>query len=223
MRRRSIETAQLRLWRGEFGASYMARNKPDLAHITALSRMWARMIAPMYPSPASIVEVGSNIGLNLRALSRITDAALTAVEPNDAARRRLKTDKVVPAPRIVNAVAADLPLSDRSADLVFTCGVLIHVDPKDLAASCREIHRVSRRWILCAEYFSPEPRSISYRGHAGQLFTRDFGRFWQEHHTDLRLVDYGFFWRGAGATDDLNWWLFDRSAPTGRAPGGSGR
>jgi pseudaminic acid biosynthesis-associated methylase len=211
VQRRSHETEQIRLWRGAFGNSYIDRNRPDREQLRSLTRMWARMIKPIHPPPTSIVEVGANIGLNLRALGRISDATLTAVEPNAAARRRLKSDKVVSNSRIVNAVAANLPLPDRSADLVFTCGVLIHIDPADLAAACKEIHRVSRRWILCAEYFSPEPRSIPYRGHKGQLFTRDFGRFWQARHSDLGLVDYGFFWRGAGATDDLNWWLFDKS------------
>lgn len=204
-----IETSQLRLWRGDFGAAYIDRNAPTSSTIAALVPMWARMLERARPAPRRILEVGANVGLNLRALARVTEAELVALEPNAKARQRLVDDKVCAPANVVEGVAQRIPLADASVDLAFTSGVMIHIAPADLGACCREIRRVARRHILCAEYFSASPREIPYRGHDGQLFLRDFGRFWRETCPELKLLDYGFFWTGDGAVDDLTWWLFE--------------
>lgn len=201
-------TAQVELWRGEFGNDYISRNEFTPEYMSALTAMWAKMLAGI--SPASILEVGANIGLNLRAIKSFSSAELSAVEPNAKARQRIQADGVID--RAHDGTADHLPFQDGAFDLSFTSGVLIHVHPDDLAASCREIARVSKRYVLCAEYFSVQAREIKYRGHDAALFTRDFGKFYLESCPDLRLVDYGFFWTGAGCVDDLTWWLFEKPA-----------
>ena len=205
------ETDQLQLWRSEFGRSYIERNAPDEKTLASLERMWKRMLELAVPPPARILEVGCNIGLNLRALRRFTEAELFAVEPNSAAREHVIADKVLSADHIYDGSAARLPLSNHAVDLAFTMGVMIHIHPDNLAASCREIFRVTSRFVLCSEYYSAEPRELNYRGHKGQLFLRDYGAFWQQTCPSLVLVDYGFFWTGAGAADNLTWWLFRKS------------
>lgn len=207
-----LTTDQLSLWRGDFGKAYIDRNEAHASTLFALTGMWARMLRPMSPAPATILEVGCNIGLNLRALNRLTGARLIGVEPNAEARARILAEQIVAEGDAVDGIAQALPFKDGEVDLAFTSGVLIHVDPKDLAACCREIARVSRRYVLCSEYFSTTPRMVPYRGEDGQLFTRDFGAFYLEQVPQLRLVDYGFFWTGAGAPDDLTWWLFEKTA-----------
>ena len=202
------ETPQLSLWSGAFGDDYVARNEATPPNIQTLTRMWARMLSPLRPKPGTILEVGANIGLNLRAIRRLSDASITAVEPNAAARARLAADKV--ADVVVEGSASTLPFADDSFGLVFTAGVLIHIHPDHLAVGMREMHRVASRHILCVEYFSTHPREIVYRGNAGALFTCDFGKRWMEAEPGLRLVDHGFFWTGAGDLDDMNWWLFEK-------------
>ena len=96
----------------------------------------------------------------------------------------------------------------NSVEFVFTIGVLIHIAPDDLLASCREMFRVSSQYVACAEYFNPTPVEIDYRGHRGVLFKRDFGAFWLDNFPELELVDYGFLWKRATGLDDLTWWLF---------------
>ena len=104
----------------------------------------------------------------------------------------------------------DLPFEGNSMDMAFTCGVLIHVHPDDLFSFCSEIYRVSGRYIGCLEYFSPEPVERRYRGHQGLLFKRDFGSFYLDHWPDLRLLDYGFFWKRVSGFDNVTWWLFEK-------------
>jgi spore coat polysaccharide biosynthesis protein SpsF len=174
-----------------------------------VARAFTEIFAHMKDSPpASILEVGANIGINLRALTRLTDAQLFAVEPNARAREQLVVDKVVPGDRAFDAMATKLPLDDGAADLVFTSGVLIHVPPENLETAYGEMHRVAARYVLSLEYFSQAPVSIPYRGHEGLLFKRDFGGMWLDLFPALEPVANGFFWRRTTGLDDLNWWLF---------------
>ena len=160
--------------------------------------------------PKSILDVGANVGTNLRALRGLTTAKLIAVEPNARARGILVADGVVSKGNALDGIAAHMELSDGAVDLVFTSGVLIHIHPDDLLASCREIHRVSRRYICCIEYFAQEPQEIEYRGHSGMLFKRDFGSFWLDNFPDLSVLGYGFAWKRLTGLDDVTWWLLEK-------------
>jgi pseudaminic acid biosynthesis-associated methylase len=193
---------QIEAWEGELGNAYIERNGDK----TLQSRiaMWRRILRDI--TPETILEVGANIGLNIRALRKVTEAKLSAVEPNNAARRVLKTV----ADDAYDGTADKLWLANDTVNLVATCGVLIHIHPDDLADACAEMYRVSNRYIVCIEYFSDKPEEIEYRGQSGLLWKRDFGSFWMEQHPDLKLLDYGFFWRRATGLDNLTWWLWEK-------------
>lgn len=208
-------TDQLALWSGDFGRSYMERNPATPETLRALAAMWSRVLQPIaLTPPRSILEVGANLGLNLRTLRALSAAELSAVEPNPAARQVLVDDGVIPAERVHAASAQALPFASGAFDLVFTSGVLIHIHPDDLGAACDQIHRCSRRYIACLEYFSDSPREIPYRGHSEALFTRDFGSFWMDRFPTLRCLDHGFFWKRVNGIDNLNWWLFEKAPQT---------
>jgi pseudaminic acid biosynthesis-associated methylase len=205
------DSPQVAFWRGEFGDAYIERSTAGPANLRLLVAHWARILDCMAGSPPrSILEVGSNVGNNLHALRALTDAELFAVEPNRKAREKLVRDGVVPAANVRDGVAASIDLPAGAVDLAFTSGVLIHVHPDELAASCREIHRVSARYIVCNEYFSDKPEAILYRGNAEHLFKRDFGAFWLDGFPGLRLLGYGFAWRRATGLDNLTWWAFEK-------------
>lgn len=211
MENTNSETDQLIAWRGEFGNTYTGRNLPRQQEIVARTKMWARILSAMEGnSPRSILEIGANIGNNLRAISRISDAELFALEPNERARASLAGDNVAAPQNILGGSAASIDLTDDSIDLVFTSGVLIHIHPDDLLAACREIDRVAHRYIMCAEYFSVRPERIAYRGRNDLLYKRDFGGFWLEQFP-VRVVDYGFFWKPMSGIDNLTWWLFEKN------------
>jgi len=207
-----LTTPQLDIWRGDFGAAYIDRNAAEPARLAALTTHWARILkATEGAPPRRILEVGANIGLNLRALSRLTTAELHAVEPNPQARETLVRDGVVSAERAYDAVAAKIGLADGAVDFAFTSGVLIHIHPRDLLASCREIHRVTSRYLACVEYFADAEQEVPYRGLGEALFKRDFGGFYLDNFPDLRLLDYGFVWKRTTGLDNLTWWLFEKA------------
>ncbi|MBM3559398.1 MAG: methyltransferase domain-containing protein [Alphaproteobacteria bacterium] len=199
-------------WKGEFGDAYVARNVADKAIVSVMRGVFARVLAPVSMAPPrSILEVGCNIGINLRALRLLGDAELFAVEPNVTARRRVLADGIVDAAHLFDATGDALPMADATVDLAFTAGVLIHIPEPHLQATMREIHRVSRRYVLCMEYFARNPETIRYRGHDDMLFKRDFGGLYLDLFPDLRIVADGFFWRRSTGADDLTWCLFEKS------------
>ncbi|MBT4768909.1 MAG: methyltransferase domain-containing protein [Rhodospirillaceae bacterium] len=209
MNKKNGENELLQRWRGEFGSEYIERNAPTSERAKYVARGFAKILAHLEGDPPeSILEIGANIGLNLRGLSQLTSADLYAVEPNESARETLIKDNVLPADHVFNGHAASLPFKDGEVDLAFTSTVLIHVPDDSLDDSYREIHRVAKKYILSLEYFSPTPATVSYHGHDDMLFKRDYGGLWLDGFADLQLVADGFFWKRTTGFDDVNWWLF---------------
>ena len=199
------------LWRGEFGDAYTDRNAVTDAGLAALTQNWARILrATTGAPPDSIFEGGANLGLNLRALRRLTTARFYAVEPNAKARARMIADDVIATEDLGDGLLKSVALPDACVDLSFTSGVLIHVPPTDLLASCAEIVRLSRRYVVAIEYFSDTPQEILYRDHTEALFKRDFGLFYLENFPALRVLDYGFAWKPLSGLDNMTWWVFEK-------------
>ncbi|MEO5364481.1 MAG: methyltransferase domain-containing protein [Magnetococcus sp. DMHC-8] len=202
---------QLDFWRGEFGHSYTGRNNADPAILRSQVALWAHILRSMQGAPPeSILEVGCNLGRNLRALRAVTPARLFAIEPNQEARKIVLQDQVLEPDHLWDATSAAIPLPDAACDMVFTSTVLIHVHPDDLEHSCREIHRVANRYIVCIEYFADKLEMIPYRGHENKLFKRDFGSYWLDLFPTLRVLDYGFAWKRLTLLDNLTWWAFEK-------------
>lgn len=204
-------TTQLDAWTGEFGKAYLQRNNAsDEADLGPRTAAWTNVARSLPQAPQSILEVGANIGRNLVSWSRLCDAELHAVEPF------VEAFDLLPAtvgPRLSsahNCTGFELPFADNSIDLVFTSGVLIHIAPADLPRIMSEVVRVSKKYVLCNEYFAKQPEEINYRGHSGLLFKRDFGRYYQEQWPGLKPVNTGFFWLGNSPFDDTTWWLFEK-------------
>jgi pseudaminic acid biosynthesis-associated methylase len=207
-----METAQLKQWTSKFGDEYTERCRSNDEGIVTKGRCLEGILTRCgIGKDGSVLEVGANVGMNLKALRRVGwRGDFYAVEPNTKAYGILVGDEEIALKQGFQADGFTLPLGDRSVDLVFTCGVLIHVHPDHLVRFCSEMCRVSRTHILCMEYFSPEPEEKAYRGRSGLLFKRDFGAFYMDNWPHLRLVDYGFLWKRVSSFDDVNWWVFKR-------------
>ncbi len=96
-------------------------------------------------------------------------------------------------------------------DLVFTKGVLIHIAPDHLASVYGKLAAASSRYIVIAEYYSPSPEQIAYRGHSDKLFKRDFAGEFLDQCPEFELVTTGFaYHRAELPQDDLTWFLLER-------------
>jgi pseudaminic acid biosynthesis-associated methylase len=202
------KTPQLEAWTGQFGDEYVDRN--DFAEWKREYgvKAFQRIIGGL--DIASVLEVGTNVGLNLLFINEVLggNVKLYAVEPNRKAFEILTTQKLMKLEGAHNCDVFAMPLGDSSVDLVFAAGVLIHIEPKDLGRATDEIVRVARKYILCIEYFSHRPVEESYRGREGLLFKRDFGAYYLDRFPAMRCASYGFLWqREFRIFDNLNWYL----------------
>jgi pseudaminic acid biosynthesis-associated methylase len=173
------DSAQLALWRSDFGRAYTDRNdheKPE--RITS----WRRVLEGI--APTRVLEVGCNVGWNLAYLQRLGIRELFGIEPQAYAVERARQRSA--AFGVLQGTAFDLPFRDGWFDLAFTSGVMIHIAPEDLGRAMDEIYRVSNRWIVAIEYDHPVEQAISYRGNPDALWKRDHGALWQARHRDLR-------------------------------------
>ena len=91
-------------------------------------------------------------------------------------------------------------------------GVLIHINPDQLNNVYEKVYNSSNKYILIAEYYSPEPVGVLYHGVEGRLFKRDFAGEMIDHYRDLKLIDYGFVYHRDNSfpQDDLNWFLLEK-------------
>jgi pseudaminic acid biosynthesis-associated methylase len=199
-----LDAARLQaLWSGEFGDAYTERN----ATAGDERRRFWHATLDEFPA-ASVLEVGCNLGANLRWIaSKEANARVCGVDVNLGALGRLR--RAVPGVQPVGATALGLPFGDRAFDLVFTVGVLIHQSPVALPAVMAEIVRCSRRFVLCGEYYAAEPTEVAYRGQAGALFKRDFGGLYRQLFPRLVLRKQLFLSKAEG-WDDVTFWMFEK-------------
>jgi pseudaminic acid biosynthesis-associated methylase len=191
------------LWSGEFGDAYLERNRQAAS---GRDKFWNALLAKR--KPATVLEVGCNLGGNLIWIARrLEPQNVYGVDISSAALRELK--KALPDVNAVWSPAKDLPFRDERFDLVFTAGVLIHQPRQSLKQVMREILRCSRRWVLALEYYSPTTVEVPYRGNRGALFKRDYGRLYQRLAPQLQLVETGRLGQQDG-WDDVTHWLFEK-------------
>jgi len=192
------------LWSGGFGDSYLERNR---SVDTKRMAFWQTILNEI--EPKRILEVGCNLGGNLRCIaSRVPVHSIYGVDVNLKALANLQRD--LPGVNALWAVARELPFRDSWFDLVFTMGVLIHQPEQSLPLVMAEIVRCSRRYVLCGEYCAEQTAEISYRGEKGALFKRDYGRIYRELFPGLELRKQGLLSREDGF-DDVTYWLFEKS------------
>ena len=206
---------QLKFWTGEFGDLYWRRNQMTPEKMKVCMKAYRRIFQGI--KVQSVLEVGSNIGVQLAIIRKLLESKikLYAVEPNKTAFVQLTQNKDLQLTRAYNCDAFHLPFKDHSVDLVFTSGVLIHITPDHLLKATQEIVRVAKRYVLCIEFFSHEPEEKAYRGNRNVFFKRDFGAYYLDHFPELLPVNYGFFWqREVPLFANANWWLFEKKPRT---------
>lgn len=191
------------LWAGEFGDAYTERNREAG---DARAPFWQMVFSEC--EIHNVLEVGCNLGANLRWVIRhVPPQQVYGVDINVKALEELR--RLLPGVNAMWTPARELPFRDRWFDLVFTIGVLIHQPESTLPLVMAEIYRCARRYILCGEYFAAQTTEVPYRGQAGALFKRDYGRLYQELFPELKLRKQGFLSRAEG-WDDVTYWLFEK-------------
>ncbi len=197
-------TEQEAFWSGSFGEAYSRRNTGG-HWVAANTALFAEVLADAEVS--SVLEIGANIGLNVRALQSLLPAAeIAALEINDFAASELEKTGCT----VFRGSALEFA-PPRRYDLVFTKGVLIHMPPDRLGDVYELMYSATERYLFLAEYYNPRPEAITYHGEDERLFRRDFAGEMLDRYPNLRLLRTGFaYHRGPFPQDDLTWFLMEK-------------
>ena len=191
----TYDTPQLKVWKSQFGRDWADRNKS----LNALARSVAfqRILDSLKEPARNILEVGCGPGANLMALRQVgyMPKELAGMDPMNFGTLEFADFKV--------GDCFNVPYPDASFDMVFTSGVLMHVEAKDLSRASTELSRVARKYVMLIEYYSFEEEMISWRGHDNLLFKRNYRNFLPN------LLQIGFLGKEDG-WDDCNVWIFGK-------------
>lgn len=205
---RKYATQQEHFWASEFGNDYIKRNQGE-ALLASNLRFFVHALNQC-SELKTCIEFGANIGTNLMALRLLyPKMGLRAIEINQTAANALRD--LLGAEYVFEGSMLDYQASDP-ADLVLVKGVLIHQNPEILASVYKKIYDSSSSYILLAEYYSPKPVELPYRGHLGYLFKRDFAGEMLDMFPDLMLLDSGFSYHRHPSfpQDDVTWFLLKK-------------
>jgi pseudaminic acid biosynthesis-associated methylase len=198
---------QVDIWKGRFGDNYTNRcdREPKSVRREVLSR--ALDIA----RPRRILDIGCNTGRLLQVIRSWGDFDLFGLEPNKKAIRIAQSR--LSDVGLVEGTTVNLPYQEGAFDLVYTFGVLIHIDPVEIASHLREIVRVCRGHVLFYEYYAEDWTEIDYRGQERFLWKTDYRREYLAACPELEEVRFELVPLADGLFD--SWGLFRVGPPGG--------
>ncbi|MDY7003479.1 MAG: pseudaminic acid biosynthesis-associated methylase [Cyanobacteriota bacterium] len=205
-----FKTEQDKFWVGEFGDEYTERNQGSLV-LAGKTALFAKIMARTRPIQ-SLIELGANRGLNLQAIKQLLPKIkLAAVEINEVAVKYLQAS-LGDCIEVYHQSILDF-MPKNKYDFTLISGVLIHINPDYLGKVYELLYSSSSHYICIAEYYNPKPVEVSYRGHEGKLFKRDFAGEMMDKFPDLQLVDYGFVYHRDYnfPQDDTTWFLLEKT------------
>lgn len=201
------KTEQENFWNGDFGKEYITRNQGD-KKLAGKIHMFSKILSST-KGIKSCLELGPNIGLNLKAIKTLIPMSIVSgVEINPSAAAECKKIEEV---EVFEQSILDFQV-DKTWDLTFTAGVLIHINPEYLNQVYDVLYKHSNEYICIAEYYNPTPVNIVYRGNNDKLFKRDFAGEIMDKYSDLELLEYGFVYHRDNnfPGDDLTWFLMKK-------------
>jgi len=192
-------TQQMKVWNGEFGKEYTDRNPQTVESLNFIYKnrygvtrtaMNADFLGGL-PKDIKILEVGCNVGTQLKCLQQIGLKNLHGIElqPYAVGLSKELTKDI----NIIEGSAFDIPFENESFDLVFTSGLLIHISPKDIDNVLDEIYRCSKKYIWGFEYYSKDWLVINYREKDDLLWKADYCQLFMDRFSTLEIIKKQLF------------------------------
>lgn len=128
-----------------------------------------------------ICECGCNVGNNLAGFPNTYD--IHGVDLNTHALEKAK--KKYPTFNFKHSNIAITGYPDSFFDLVFTRGVLIHIQKTEINNVLKELFRISNKWILNIEYFGDDGKMIKWKRGDDLVWYRDMNKLWSQFNVEL--------------------------------------
>jgi hypothetical protein len=128
-----------------------------------------------------ICEAGCNVGNNLTEFPNGME--VHGIDMNESALDKAR--KKYTSFTFKKANLNKIPYPDSYFDLVFTRGVLIHINQKELDNTMNELFRISKRWILNLEYFGEDGKMIKWKRGDDLLWYRNMKERWEGFDVEI--------------------------------------
>lgn len=194
-----MQTEQVKFWEGKFGKEYTDRNTLSPEELDQLYIKFYgitkgdinKEFLDQLDRNIRILEVGCNVGQQLSLLQKMGFKNLYGIELQSYAVEKAKerTKDI----NIIQGSGFDIPFKDGYFDLVYTCGVLIHIHPDDLNKIMDEMYRVTSKYIWGFEYHDEETKQVTYHGHEGFLWKTNFIKKFIARHPKLKEVKHKLY------------------------------
>ncbi len=190
-----MRTSQEKKWASEFGKEYTDRSVYTAEELDMHSLEWygvSRTERNKYfldglgLESKSILEVGCNVGNQLRCLESMGYTELSGIEIQSYAVELAKT--LSSSIKYIHGTGLELPFEENAFELVFTSGVLIHISPENIGQMMDEIYRCSKKYIWGFEYFGEKHEVIDYRGNNNLMWRGNFAQLYLNRFPDLELI-----------------------------------
>lgn len=203
-----LSTPQLDAWRSSIGDAWFQRTRIDVAkRVPAFREALAGL------GVWRILEVGCGVADNLKALLTVDPGFdLHGVEPNHAALRRAWERDSWMHFDVREGTCFSIPYRAEWFDLVFTCGVMMHVRLEDMPRALDEMTRVLKPagYLLLIEYHTAGETPMRWTERDDLVWARDYRKLVPLLSSmPLTLVREGF-WGPEFWFDNCHWWVWTR-------------
>jgi len=132
-----------------------------------------------------ILEVGCNVGVKISMLQKMGFTNLTGLELNKNAYEIAK--KNYPDIEFINSDIEEYE-TDKKYDLVYTCGVLIHLNPAIISNVVKKIFSLSKIYIFGFESYSEKLQEVRYRENLHVQWKQDFLGVYMKNFPELEIL-----------------------------------
>ncbi len=171
-------TQQREFWMSDFGTDYINRNNTIEVVNELYNKQTGITVEKIFNKffdeinrESKIIELGCNIGLNLSVLNKMRFKNLTGLEINETAFSIAKKNN--PDINFIHSSIENFN-STETYDLVYTAGVLIHINPDTLPLIISKMDQLSKKYIFGFEYFSENLVEIKYRNNESTCWKQNF-------------------------------------------------
>lgn len=200
-----INSHQREFWSGTFGDSYIDRNDSIDTNNKTYKNETGVTVEEIFNEffekidrKSRILELGCNIGVNLEILKKMGFSDLHGLEINKKGVEIARSKN--PDITFIHSSIEEYH-NNKEFDLVFTAGVLIHINPKSLNQIIQKIISLTSKYVFGLEYYADKLVTINYRDNTNTCWKQNFSNLYLQTGKINILKERKIFYKDSNLID----------------------